>query len=101
MSDQTKSQDDDRMAVAPPEPETGGDDHPAVIRSDAGTDESIDARLARNPESKEARLDTGLDQSMDASDPLSSTQPVHNNEPAPSSGYNEALEKKLAEGQGS
>jgi len=61
---------------------------------DAGTDESIAERLERNPESKEARLDRALDESMDASDPPASTQPVHNNGPAPSSGYDEAAEKE-------
>src|SRR3546814_11152468 len=41
---------------------------------DAGQDESIARRLERNPESQEARLDTALDQSMDASDPPSAPQ---------------------------
>ncbi|RIA46992.1 hypothetical protein DFR49_1557 [Hephaestia caeni] len=66
---------------------------------DAGQDESIARRLERNPESKEARLDTALDQSMDASDPPSSTQPVHRHEPAPSSGYDEEAERKRAKGK--
>lgn len=60
---------------------------------DAGNDESIARRLERNPESKEARLDRALDESMDASDPPASTQPVHNHSPAPSSGYDEEAEK--------
>ncbi|MFZ5747921.1 MAG: hypothetical protein ACOY45_09735 [Pseudomonadota bacterium] len=50
-------------------------------RADAGTDTSIEERLKRNPESREARLDRALDESMDASDPPSSTQPVHANPP--------------------
>jgi len=61
-------------------------------KSDAGQDESINDRLRRNPESKEARLDTALDESMDASDPPSSTQPVHN-QPAPSSGFDPEAER--------
>lgn len=65
--------------------------------NDAGTDRSIEKRLEKNPESKEARLDRALDESMDASDPPSSTQPVHNHGPAPSSGYDADAEKKLAE----
>lgn len=65
-------------------------------RQDAGQDASITRRLERNPESVEARLDNALDESMDASDPLASTQPVHNTGPAPSSGYDEEAEKKLA-----
>lgn len=60
---------------------------------DAGTDRSIEKRLQRDPESKEARLDRALDESMDASDPPASTQPVHHHEPPASSGYDEAAEK--------
>ena len=40
----------------------------------------------------EADLDRALDESMDASDPPASTQPVHRNDPAPSSGYDAAAE---------
>ena len=78
-------------------------DKPApAISADAGTDESIAQRLYANPESKEARLDRALDESMDASDPPASTQPVHSHsgQPAPSSGYDEAYEKRLASGKG-
>ncbi len=82
----------DRMSVAPEE-DTG-----ARHQGDAGRDESIARRLAKNPESKEARLDNDLDQSMDASDPLSATQPVHNQGPAPSSGYDPDAEAKLRAG---
>lgn len=64
-------------------------------QKDAGHDESIAKRLEKNPESKEARLDRALDESMDASDPPASTQPIHNHKPAPSSGYDEEAEKKL------
>lgn len=62
-------------------------------KGDAGSDESISERLEKNPESKQARLDRALDESMDASDPPSGTQPVHNHAPAPSSGYDEAAER--------
>ena len=64
-------------------------------RGDAGQDKSIEKRLEKHPESKEARLDRGLDESMDASDPPASTQPVHSHEPPKSSGYDEDAEKKL------
>lgn len=65
----------DRMAVAP-----GSDDNSRSpkLAADAGTDESIADRLYDDPESSDARLDRALDESMDASDPPSSTQPVHN-----------------------
>lgn len=74
---------------------------PPVISADAGTDESIEQRLARNPESKEARLDRALDESMDASDPPASTQPVHSHGVADlpeSSGYDPEAEAKLING---
>ena len=65
-------------------------------RQDAGQDDSITRRLERDPESAEARLDNGLDESMDASDPIASTQPGHSTaEPAVSSGYDEEAERKL------
>ncbi len=68
-------------------------------KGDAGSDESISQRLEKNPESKQARLDRALDESMDASDPPSGTQPVHNQKPAPSSGYDEAAEKAREQGR--
>jgi hypothetical protein len=43
----------------------------------------------------DARLDRGLDESMDASDPISATVPGSDG-PAPSSGYDEEQEAKLA-----
>ncbi|MBX3594866.1 hypothetical protein [Sphingomonas sp.] len=66
---------------------------------DAGTDTSIAERLERNPESKQARLDRALDESMDASDPPATTQPVHSHKPAPSSGYDADKERELADAQ--
>ncbi|MFZ3484602.1 hypothetical protein [Sphingomonas sp. 3-13AW] len=81
----------DSISVAP--------NDPGETRRDAGQDESISERLERNPESKDARLDRALDESMDASDPPASTQPVHNNGPAPSSGFDAEAERKLAEGK--
>ena len=68
-------------------------------KGDAGSDESISERLEKNPESKQARLDRALDESMAASDPPSGTQPVHNHGPAPSSGYDEAAETAREEGR--
>lgn len=73
------------------------DENKDVKRGDAGTDSSIEERLEKNPESKQARLDRALDESMDASDPPATTQPVHSHHPAPSSGYDEEKERKLAE----
>ncbi|MDQ2878049.1 MAG: hypothetical protein M3R41_03095 [Pseudomonadota bacterium] len=95
MTDDPKTLPDkamDRMAVAPGDPKEA--DHIHHPRQDAGQDQSIVERLAKNPESKEARLDTALDESMDASDPPSGTQPVHSHEPPASSGYDAEAEKK-------
>lgn len=85
----------DRMSVAPPDPDEAKRRAP-VGSADAGTDTSIAERLERNPESKEARLDRALDESMDASDPPASTQPIHSHSLPESSGYDPAAEKKLA-----
>ena len=60
---------------------------------DAGRDESIAKRLDQQPEDKDAQLDAGIDESMDASDPPSVTQPGHS-DPAPSSGYSEEAERQ-------
>ena len=89
----------DSLPVAPGEPEAGDpaeNEHIHHPRQNAGQDSSIAERLERNPQSQEARLDTALDESMDASDPPSSTQPVHSTEPAPSSGYDAAAEAERA-----
>ncbi len=61
----------------------------------AGQDESIIERLARDPASPQAKLDRALDESMDASDPPSQTPPGDSSNPAPSSGYDEAVEAAL------
>lgn len=81
----------DSLAVTPPNAGNQERDE----RQDAGQDRSIGERLAKNPENSDARLDNALDESMDASDPPASTQPVHSNGPAPSSGYDEEAEKRL------
>ena len=83
----------DSLSVAPGDPEENQAIHHP--RQEAGQDASIAERLERNPESKEARLDAALDESMDASDPPSSTQPVHHHEPPESSGYDAEEEARL------
>ncbi len=90
-----KEQLDRSISVNPAGDEQDANHRPA--RSDAGTDESIAERMERDPENRQARLDRGLDESMDASDPISTTQPVHNHGPAPSSGYDEDAERKRQE----
>lgn len=86
MTDQEKI---DPAATDPDEAE-----HIHHPRQDAGQDESIAARLEKNPESAEARLDNALDESMDASDPPAATQPVHPQQPPASSGYDAEAEAR-------
>jgi hypothetical protein len=78
---------DETMAVAPP------GDGERRSQADAGSDSSIEERLKRDPANVQAQLDRGSDESMDASDPPSATQPGQHNEPVASSGYNEAAER--------
>lgn len=79
----------DSLSVAP-----AGDEPFVDDRQQAGQDKSIAKRLEKNPESPDARLDNALDESMDASDPPASTQPVHSTEPPASSGYDPAAEAR-------
>lgn len=48
----------------------------------------LELKLKKQPENLDAKADVGSDESMDASDPSSATQPG-GNEPAPSSGFPE------------
>ena len=61
-------------------------------RQDAHQDASIERRLQRNPSDPDAKVDAGSDESMDASDPPAAAAPG-SQEPAPSSGYDEAAER--------
>ena len=49
-------------------------------------DRELELKLKKNPEDLDSKTDVGSDESMDASDPIASTQPG-NGEPAPSSGF--------------
>ena len=83
----------DSLSVAPDQ----GGPSASDPRQEAGQDESIAKRLERNPASQDAKLDAGLDESMDASDVPAALQPS-TNEPAPSSGFDEEAERKLQQG---
>jgi hypothetical protein len=70
-------------------PMSGSPHHPAVHpKQRAGQDESLRARLKEDPTCQDAQLDVALDETMDASDPPSTTQPGHD-QPVPSSGFKE------------
>ena len=65
-------------------------------RQDAGQDASIQARLEKDPNNVQAQLDNGLDESMDASDPITATIPgSSSDEPPASSGYDPEAEARL------
>ncbi|HEU0067613.1 MAG TPA: hypothetical protein VFQ57_10280 [Sphingomonas sp.] len=80
----------DSLSVAPSQADA---DEDSRVRGETGHDKSIAKRLAKNPDSEDARLDNGLDESMDASDTPSITRPGSSSEPAPSSGYDEEAER--------
>lgn len=93
----------DPLSIAPLRPDTAANDDDAERpeacdpRQQAGQDETIAARLARDPSCANAKLDVALDESMDASDPPAQTAPGGSTDPAPSSGYDadaEALRRK-------
>jgi hypothetical protein len=63
--------------AAPPAPTLSGD-----------PERELELKLKKHPGDKQAQVDVGSDQSMDASDPSSATQPG-GNEPVPSSGFPE------------
>ena len=86
----------DSLSVAPDGKDAGTKADGRDPRQEAGQDKSIGKRLQKNPTSDDARLDNALDESMDASDPPASTQPVHSHKAPPSSGYDAEAEAKLA-----
>lgn len=54
----------------------------------AEPDRELELKLKKNPQDPDRKADVGSDESMDASDPSSATQPG-NGDPAPSSGFPE------------
>lgn len=65
---------------------------PPVIN--APPERDLEHKLKLHPDDPDAKADVGSDQSMDASDPSSATQPGCNDDPAPSSGFRENSERK-------
>jgi hypothetical protein len=61
---------------------------PPAVHS-APPERDLEQKLKRHPDDKDAKADVGSDESMDASDPPSSSQPGERDEPAPSSGFPE------------
>lgn len=65
--------------------QTTGRVPPAV--SPAAPDAELERKLKRHPDDLDAKADVGSDESMDASDPSSATQPGQDDQPVPSSGF--------------
>ena len=57
-------------------------------------DATIELKVKKHPGDADAKVDLGSDESMDASDPSAAAQPGTSNEPAPSSGFPEDVDKK-------
>jgi len=79
----------DSLSVAPAADDAG---EGRSSRQDAGQDKSITKRLQKNPNSIDARLDNGLDETMDGSDPVAISEPGSRGDFVPSSGY-DGIEK--------
>ena len=75
MTDTTKRPSDDQTAP-----------RPATLSR--APERELELKLKKNPTDDQAKTDVGSDQSMDASDPISATQPG-GNEPVPSSSFPE------------
>jgi hypothetical protein len=60
---------------------------PAVLSG--APERELERKLKRDPDDLDARADVGSDESMDASDPSSATQPGQKDDPVPSSGFPE------------
>jgi hypothetical protein len=58
---------------------------PPVLSGDP--ERELEQKLRRSPHDEDAKVDVGSDESMDASDPPSSSQPGCSDEPVPSSGF--------------
>lgn len=63
----------------------GVDAPPAILSGDP--EQELEQKLRRDPGNEDAKVDVGSDESMDASDPPSSSQPGCASEPVPSSGF--------------
>ena len=64
---------------------------PPVIS--APPEKELENEVQSHPDDADAKADLGSDESMDASDPSSATQPGCNDEPAPSSGFPEQKDR--------
>ena len=70
--------------------DSDNDNHAATppAAKPAAPSRELEIKVKQNPEDKDAKADLGSDESMDASDPSSATQPT-SPEPVPSSSFPE------------
>jgi hypothetical protein len=66
---------------------------PPPVVEQKNPEPELEDKLREHPHDRDAKVDLGSDESMDASDPVSITLPEHK-EPAPSSGFDEGDESK-------
>jgi hypothetical protein len=66
---------------------------PPPVIEQKNPEPELEERLRKHPTDKDAKVDVGSDESMDASDPPSVVQP-ESNEPVPSSGFEKHRESK-------
>jgi hypothetical protein len=66
--------------------EQRGPEAPPAVQS-GDPDHELEKKLRRNPGNEDAKVDVGSDESMDASDPPSTSQPGSSDKPAPSNGF--------------
>ncbi|MGN6155057.1 MAG: hypothetical protein ACTHN4_04910 [Sphingomicrobium sp.] len=66
---------------------------PPPVIEQKNPEPELEEKLRKHPNDKDAKVDVGSDESMDASDPSSVVQP-ESNEPVPSSGFEEHRESK-------
>ena len=73
----TDAKADQKKSAKPPAPTLSGE-----------PDRELELKVKKHPDDEDAKVDLGSDESMDASDPISTTQPG-SSEPAPSSTFPE------------
>ena len=56
-------------------------------------EQETEQKVKLHPDDEDAKVDLGSDESMDASDPPSSSQPGSDQEPSPSSGFPEKKDR--------
>jgi hypothetical protein len=74
----TDAKTDPKKSEKPPAPTLSGE-----------PDRELELKVKKHPSDEDAKVDLGSDESMDASDPSSATQPGSSDKPAPSSGFPE------------